>query len=1181
MNIRVKNINKKENALVRMQNKVRGALSLLNSTSYEKGRSRTSYSFRRALTNLLLTARSELDENQAIKFFGWLKKDVLDTAPNLAREDITHYDYLAGVITDAPTIPIAKELFWISERIHTFHGEINDFLDHKVNIERLIFEGKALEALVLIEEFQTKYGVSLWSVQIRLAVEQAAGGLEGLKKYSNDVRSRYKNGLLPTIAYVTGVRNETRTTIDQFNIDMRERIDRNPHYDDSIRIYLRYKLLGEEALCVESISSILRVEQSHSLIDVYETFIWVAQLIVGHDELAELKAPLLKALIKMGSVHDFRICKCLVYLGQKDRANTLSERNTKVSDLLLSGNQIGAAKAYRLTKCYIQKIDPWLTIYAAYSFNKEKRKRTYNFELKNICFLLANCLNFENLSIDSFNELEKLTLNYSGLPSIAGVRSFIKLIRMSSPDFKLDYTKIGLNSRYIGVEDFKVESDSEKHLELLRESITKDSWLNSNIEQPSTEIDKYSQARKLFLALNACSRGDFRFSLENISKLEELNAYFSNDIFLQQAKLSAYFWLEKRNLVIELIAKIGSSVEAARKTLPIVQMLKGYTWQDFEAVNERLRSFNAMHLLWSITDSKETASLLRGVLRQYFRSGAIDRPSGMEPKTTVYTNEEWIYFYSYVCTSQFIDQLKCLKGTRAVMAERQSICAILRQIDRGNSSKYETEITLLTHQQVLEDGQWVVNRTRIHVDASSLARWADKNLSEGFSRYKEIRKIDSEMKLPVAMDLVLRNIMSGKIPDGMGGTSHSESDIVLIELISKISEEFLSNSSFGLDYYLSKRIRHQSFVGLIRGPVENHKLITTRESISSQYKSNTYWLEKLNHTSRLAAPELDAALSNFSSRFDNNLIVAKNSRFQIRSAEYPQGLIFIELLPQHIYLIKAVCDSDTSVTDFTNTVIAVLWAALEPSLEKARRYIRDELKIEMLQAFESLKADVRKKLISDDILLSELLRVAGECSALVQRELDEAAEWFVKAGNTKDIQNAFSLSQLLDISLETVLRCLGSFTPKISKVVVDDDIRVFTDTLVFVHDVLFVALDNAKEYSNLRQPNIKISLNVDSNNETLQISVIAECKAENKDETEKKLTEIRSLISVRNFERRTKKEGGSGLLKLAAEALQNPKGSIEFGFNDSGHFNLTVTYSLILQKIDLELNEDEEKSIDC
>ena len=135
--------------------------------------------------------------------------------------------------------------------------------------------------------------------------------------------------------------------------------------------------------------------------------------------------------------------------------------------------------------------------------------------------------------------------------------------------------------------------------------------------------------------------------------------------------------------------------------------------------------------------------------------------------------------------------------------------------------------------------------------------------------------------------------------------------------------------------------------------------------------------------------------------------------------------------------------------------------------------------------------------------------------------------------------------------------------------------------MVFVHDVLFVALDNVKEYSNLRQPNIKISLNVDSINETLKISVVAECKAENKDETEKKLNEIRSLISVRNFERRTKKEGGSGLLKLAAEALQNPKGSIDFGFIDSGHFDLTVTYSLILQKINLEQKEDEKKSIDC
>lgn len=63
-----------------------------------------------------------------------------------------------------------------------------------------------------------------------------------------------------------------------------------------------------------------------------------------------------------------------------------------------------------------------------------------------------------------------------------------------------------------------------------------------------------------------------------------------------------------------------------------------------------------------------------------------------------------------------------------------------------------------------------------------------------------------------------------------------------------------------------------------------------------------------------------------------------------------------------------------------------------------------------------------------------------------------------------------------------------------------------------------------------------------------------------------KLDEIRTLIKGRRFERRTRKEGGSGLLKIAAVALQVPSGCIDFNVTDST-FTLNVTYSIIMTRV--------------
>lgn len=85
---------------------------------------------------------------------------------------------------------------------------------------------------------------------------------------------------------------------------------------------------------------------------------------------------------------------------------------------------------------------------------------------------------------------------------------------------------------------------------------------------------------------------------------------------------------------------------------------------------------------------------------------------------------------------------------------------------------------------------------------------------------------------------------------------------------------------------------------------------------------------------------------------------------------------------------------------------------------------------------------------------------------------------------------------------------------------------------------------------------------------TLSIDVRSKTRVQNRSEKEKELQEIRDLIRSGTFERRTRKEGRSGFLKLGAVVSQSTKGRISFGFNEASQFYLTVVYSLIMQPID-------------
>ena len=185
----------------------------------------------------------------------------------------------------------------------------------------------------------------------------------------------------------------------------------------------------------------------------------------------------------------------------------------------------------------------------------------------------------------------------------------------------------------------------------------------------------------------------------------------------------------------------------------------------------------------------------------------------------------------------------------------------------------------------------------------------------------------------------------------------------------------------------------------------------------------------------------------------------------------------------------------------------------------------------------------------------------GNASTEVQQKLDESSLWFVHAQTVKSLRT-FTLEQILEISLEAARKTQRGYEPKIHTRT-EGDLQLPAANLVFIHDALFVALGNVARHSGLKAPNIDITCRSDSDNDTLEIEVISECKLSLREQKAADADKSRERIEGGASTDVTRLEGGTGFAKLAAVINQNSRANLSFGFMDDGKFRLQVVYAII------------------
>jgi hypothetical protein len=416
-------------------------------------------------------------------------------------------------------------------------------------------------------------------------------------------------------------------------------------------------------------------------------------------------------------------------------------------------------------------------------------------------------------------------------------------------------------------------------------------------------------------------------------------------------------------------------------------------------------------------------------------------------------------------------------------------------------------------------------------------------------------------------DALLRGVLK---PDELNKAyfevPQSEADDILFQMVSRLADRFINDSDFGLDSYLSKRVRHESLTSYLRNPLERQGLITQRDSKTGTYEANARWGSGSQSDSTEINIIIDECLREFSEKFDKILVLLRTDDFHIRSKEKPNGLFEFKLNAPMLHILRTVVQQRLEVDDFARTCLTIFWVLLNPSLERARDYLRIDTKTKIATLFEELRAKIYP-LVWRSAAAAELSAAIGDTSAAVQAEIDNVAEWFVRQEVSQG-RHRYTLKQAVDIAVESALRGMRNFEPDVQTVSTGESLIAASD-LIVIADIMRVALGNVKAHANKARgrPKIEIEVTEYSEKEIISFRVISDIGVGvRSDENERRLEEIRQDIAARTYGTKVKSEGGSGLRKLASIVHQSDRGRIEFDFESDNKFFLEVDISFFISE---------------
>jgi hypothetical protein len=1008
---------------------------------------------------------------------------------------------------------LSKELAWIAGLLEAHADLLNKLLAIKLRVEDLLLDGQFEGAIAALDLLEREGGVSLFSIETRQGVLQLSGGLSRQKEYLKVIRNNREAG--DSVAYIAfhgSIRNETTTQIFSFREHFSGKIE-SELSDSSFRTWLLFHICDRTPVDDKQAAELLRMEQSSSILDLFETYIRCAtSLSKTNGTVFEKFVPTVKQL--MSCIYDQRLNRLLTL--------SLTDAVTAIDTLAAQSFLIAAPDG---------KVDtqPEETHEARAASEPSDENDQVNGSLrKQIGHDLAR-LTGPEFDIRSFLRLMRIAANFrcTAVPSLFYVEA------MDQVNQTVDKDKFALSFSFVYGQKLRPASlrllppEARKHLAMRMSALAPGDpalfLVQAELGMPAgTPPENLEESVIRISELSNLADQAQWSGIETAAK--ELVDDSNIDVRKDSARFLANALLNQGKVheTVEYIVSAVLSDEVLSYRLPISLVLSKIDKTYRRRFSSKLSTPIIFQLLRT-RDSK-TESFRTYAYEDFLTSNGAQRPSDLRDRWNEFNKTQVIYYLRWICTPETMQMSSFFSGTKEYEDERVSICSLLAELDPVNAKDYEAESSGITQHQVIRGGVKQVEENKIYVDVENIRQWADENLRESWSRYQALRAGGigtTDTAVIEAIREALKKVSPGTLVLSL---PENEATTLFVSMLDKLRNEFLSNPKHGLDCYLSMRVRHGSLAGHLRSPLESNRIITQRDSEDNSYKTNDYWAQRLNYLPNQELEIIDEHLKTFSRAFDLLIDEYTNSYVQIATLEKPNGLFFLTLSDSRIAVLAHALSLDAAFEDFVEGAFRLLSDQLDLCLSSVRGHVEAHLRPTSDEIFNKLEEPLASLGVSR---VQELDAAVHAAHTELQQTIVQLTQWFHRSEPEKGPD--FTFEELVKIGLMCVSRIHERFSPNVKVEAPAQDI-VFSD-LAFFSDVFFILFDNARIHSGLVNPEVKIRANVLEHFLNVEVrSAVA--KDRNFVQICNKVEAIKATIQKGGYHKAVRSEGGTGLIKL-------------------------------------------------
>lgn len=996
-------------------------------------------------------------------------------------------------------LPLESELRWTAQWLSVRASHLSNFRTTARELSELVGQQSYAEALEMLEAYRTRVGYSFWQVELHIALKQLSSDSAETKDLVSKLRKQCPpNSVSSFIAFLMGERNDESLSYDAFYARCKENIPRM-HMDEWLKSYMLYRGLQHYELTAAALGQNLRNERRSSLIDLYETFVETCVTICTSREFQRYRADVLDAISVLDDIDDPRLLKIQLYAGGGWSPDLkCADREVSAwSDLhpfLLyrgAGSEQTPIPAAR-SQIHADLAEVWDK--GSGAGKAVARLLKYGVNLKSLDIGIAIASHAERQS----SKTGPLMLIASGTPfCFEGVS--LEEVYGSPVDLSHDLLKEYVSRQKVGTEGAAALAV---------------------IAGSSDDLGVLSHLGKLWIANLSFSEGRYAMAREAASQLRCSGPRWVREATKHQY-VSAYSRGDLRTacavLTNALIEDPALSIE-----LPISEMFMGRKWRDFANL-DLVQVGIAAHYAVDAPASSPVGFILSRACRELQLQGFRARIEG-EPDLAMPPQQlkQMVLFFSEVWDENVLTRTGAFETTHDVRVERLQVVRRLLDWDKGNEDDYKAVIKALTLDETLWLGVKHVNETRVFVNEPAITRWAEKELIEEFNRWREMMNIDvpsEEVTEAKVLEYLSVESVAGVVPL----ERPTEADALFVSIVNRLLTRFLTDPTDGLNCYLSVRVRHGSLLRALYGPSDAiDLLLSTGDDDAEQLRA----VSTMCGVDGSPVEEVRALLLEFSSEFralGKRLI---EDRIQLSSEQHPDGLFRPELNYSGVLegLVRTAKLGNFSF--FVEACYFVFWSSLSGSLESARQYMIDIVKVQVADLFATLQHKLKLVLPSSPQFHAQVAQAATLSTAAC----DQTANWF-KLPNMLNVLT-FKLSDAVEVARRISQTLNPGFDPRIDAEFPVDDLPLAGIGLSSVVDCLLVIFDNVRVHADTgAHPMIRIVLSVEDDVLWLK-SANALSTAAHLNLRNGRLAEVEARLGNGDSSELAAEEGGSGLAKM-------------------------------------------------